>query len=128
MNVLLDTVALYRASTQPESLPAAARAVLDDSSNALCVSLVSAWELTIKAGLGKLSLPCGIEEFFRQSTRDLLAEEIGLELSAIARVAQLPAHHRDPFDRLIISQALAGGHSVVTSDTRFKAYGVNVIW
>jgi PIN domain nuclease of toxin-antitoxin system len=128
MKVLLDTVALYRAATQPESVPNPARAVLEDPSNSLFVSLVSAWELAIKVSLGKLPMPCAVDEFFSQSSRDLLAESITLDLSAIARVAQLPAHHRDPFDRLIISQAIVGGHAIMTSDTRFAAYGVEVIW
>lgn len=128
MNVLLDTVALYRAATSPESLPKAARSALEEPSNTLFVSLVSAWEMAIKASLGKLPLPCPVEQFFAQSSLDLLADTLGLELSAVARVAQLPPHHRDPFDRLIIAQALMGGHSIVTSDARFSAYGVNVIW
>ena len=128
MNVLLDTVALYRAATLPESLSAEVRALLEDPANALHLSLVSAWELAIKGSLGKLALPCGVEEFFVQCARDLLATTIGLELSAIARVAQLASHHRDPFDRLIIAQALVGGFVIVTSDTRFEAYGVKVLW
>ena len=128
MNLLLDTVALYRAATQPEALPAAARAVLEDRSNKLFVSLVSAWELAIKSALGKVPLPCAVDEFFVQGSRDLLAEPIGLELSAIARVAQLAPHHRDPFDRLIVAQALVGGYAIMTSDPRLGAYGVKVIW
>jgi PIN domain nuclease of toxin-antitoxin system len=128
MNLLLDTVALYRAGTQPETLPSSVQALLQDPAHAVYVSLVSAWELAIKASLGKLTLPCPLEDFFVESARDLLAVMIALELPAIARVAQLPLHHRDPFDRLLIAQALAGGHAVVTSDTRFEPYGVKVIW
>lgn len=128
MNILLDTVAVYRAVTLPEHLSPAARVALEDGSHKLFVSLVSAWELAIKVSLGKLELPCAVEEFFVQCMRDLLAEPMSLELSAIARVARLPQHHGDPFDRLIISQALVADHAILTSDTRFAAYGVNVIW
>jgi PIN domain nuclease of toxin-antitoxin system len=128
MNLLLDTVALYRAATMPDTLPEAARDYLRDSASQLRVSLASAWELAIKSALGKLALPCAFEDFFAQSVRDLLATTLDVDLGAIARVTQLPPHHRDPFDRLIIAQALIGGFTVVTSDRRFEDYGVKVIW
>jgi len=126
--MLLDTVALYRAATEPDLLSPAVRSLFRDPSNELLVSLVSAWELAIKSSLGKLALPCDVEEFFAQGSRDLLAQPLGLELNAIARVAQLPLHHRDPFDRLIISQALIERCAVVTTDVRFASYGIEVIW
>jgi len=128
MNLLVDTVALYRAATMPETLPEGVRRCLQDPANALHVSLVSAWELAIKASIGKLVLPCALEGFFVQSVRDLLATTLAIELGAIARVTQLPPHHRDPFDRIIIAQALIGGLAVVTSDRRFEDYGVEVVW
>jgi len=128
MKLLLDTVAIYRAATAPETLPAAVSTALLDRSHQLVVSLVSAWELAIKASLGKLALPCEIDEFFAQSTKDLLAESSTLELRFVAKVAELPQHHGDPFDRILIAQALLDGCTVVTSDARFATYGVNVLW
>jgi PIN domain nuclease of toxin-antitoxin system len=128
VKLLLDTVALYRAAILPEALPAAVQAVLADASHGVFVSLVSAWELAIKSSLGKLVLPCSIEVFFPQAARDLLAQPLEIGLEAIAQVAQLPTHHGDPFDRLIIAQALIAECSVVTSDAHFAAYGVKVIW
>lgn len=128
MNILLDTVAVYRAVTAPETLSDAARSTLEDSSHILYVSLVSAWELAIKASLGKLPLPDSVDIFFPQAARDLLAREVALEIAAIAKSAALPAHHSDPFDRLIIAQALVSECAVITSDARFATYGVRVIW
>lgn len=128
MKLLLDTVALYRAALAPSALPPLVQQLLQDDSHELHVSLVSAWELGIKASLGKLVLPCPIEEFFLQATRDLLAQQIGIDLKAIARVADLPSHHRDPFDRLLIAQALVDQCTVITSDVNFAAYGVRVLW
>jgi PIN domain nuclease of toxin-antitoxin system len=128
VKLLLDTGALYRIATMPATLPDAARRALADRSNPLHVSLVSAWELGIKAQLGELLLPCPLEEFFAQSVQDLLATTVSIELSAIARAPGLPPHHRDPFDRLLIAQALIGGLDVVTSDRRFEDYGLKVIW
>lgn len=128
MRILLDTVALYRAAIAPEGLPDSARALLEDESQELFVSLASAWELAIKVSLGKLTLPRPVEEFFSVAARDLLAREIGIDLAAIGRVATLPHHHRNPFDRLIIAQALLNDCSVMTSDGRMAAYGVSVLW
>lgn len=128
MRLLLDTVAIYRAATAPETLPARAAGALVDRSNQLVLSIVSAWELSIKASLGKLTLPCAIEEFFTQTTRDLLAESSTLELRYVTKLSELPHHHGDPFDRLLIAQALVDDCTVVTSDPRFAAYGVTVLW
>ena len=128
MRLLLDTVAVYRAATAPESLPEVVTSALIDRSHQLVISIVSAWELAIKASLGKLALPCGVEEFFTQTTRDLMAETISLELRFVGAVAELPHHHGDPFDRLLIAQALVEDCTVVTSDPRFVAYGVKVLW
>ncbi len=127
MKVLLDTVVLFRAATAPASLSKAAKAVLEDESHTLYVSLVSAWELAIKSSLGKLALPAAVDSFVSTTTRDLLARTLGLELAAIARVAELPHHHRDPFDRLLIAQALVEECAVLTTDARFADYGVSVV-
>jgi PIN domain nuclease of toxin-antitoxin system len=105
-----------------------ARGALLDEANQLPVSMVSAWELAIKSSLGKLVLPCPLETFFGKACRDLLADTVAIDLPSVAKVAELPHHHGDPFDRLIIAQALLQGSAVVTNDPRFPAYGVTVIW
>jgi PIN domain nuclease of toxin-antitoxin system len=128
MNILLDTVAIYRAATHPEALPNFARTALEDPDNSIYVSLVSAWELTIKSSLGKLKLPAPIETFFAQITRDLLASTLGLDLIVLAKLSELPFHHNDPFDRLLIAQAVMTDCAVITSDQHFSPYGINVIW
>lgn len=91
------------------------------------VSLVSAWELAIKASLGKIVLPEPIEAFFATTTRDLLARTLGLELGAVARVAQLPHHHGNPFDRLLVAQALVEECAVLTTGARFADYVVTLV-
>jgi PIN domain nuclease of toxin-antitoxin system len=127
LKILLDTVVVYRAATAPSALSRAARELLEDPSHTLFVSLVSAWELAIKVSLGKLPLPVPLETFFATTTRDLLARPLGLELAAIARVAELPHHHGDPFDRLLVAQAMIEECALLTSDARFAAYGVAVV-
>ncbi|MCG5051366.1 MAG: type II toxin-antitoxin system VapC family toxin [Myxococcales bacterium] len=128
MRFLLDTVALYRAATAPHTLSADVSAVLTDNAHELFVSTVSAWEMAIKTSIGKLALPCQVEEFFAQAARDLLAETLPLDLRFIAKVATLPHHHGDPFDRMIIAQALVQGYTVISSDEQFASYGVRVLW
>jgi PIN domain nuclease of toxin-antitoxin system len=128
MKILLDTVALYRAATAPDTLPSAAVAAIMNEANELHVSLISAWELTIKSQLGKLELPCPVDQFFTDTALDLRAQILGLELAYLAKLANLKLHHTDPFDRLIIAQAIVGDCVVITSDRSFAAYGVNVIW
>jgi len=127
VKILLDTVVVYRVATAPTSLSKSARAALEDEANTLFVSLVSAWELAIKASLGKLALPVPIEAFFSTTTKDLLARTLGLELAAVAKVAELPHHHGDPFDRLLIAQAMVEDCAVLTTDARFADYGVSVV-
>jgi PIN domain nuclease of toxin-antitoxin system len=128
MKLLLDTVALYRAATAPHTLSARVTATLADSAHQLFVSTISAWELSIKSSLGKLPLPCPVEQFFTQASRDLLAQTTTLELRYVAKLAELPRHHADPFDRLLIAQALVDDCTVVTSDPRFAAYGARILW
>jgi PIN domain nuclease of toxin-antitoxin system len=128
MMLLLDTVALYRVATAPHTLPSRVAATLADGSHQLIVSTISAWELTIKSSLGKLPLPCPVEEFFAQTSRDLLAQTTTLELRYVAKLAELPRHHADPFDRLLIAQALVDDCTVVTSDPRFATYGARTLW
>jgi PIN domain nuclease of toxin-antitoxin system len=127
VNVLIDTVVLFRVAAAPGSLSKATRAVLEDGAHTLFVSLVSAWELAIKSSLGKLPLPVPVDTFFSTTTRDLLARTLGLDLAAVARVAELPHHHGDPFDRLLIAQALVEDCAVLTTDARFARYGVSVL-
>ena len=128
MRLLLDTVAFYRAAVAPDALPAKVTAALADSSHQLVVSTISAWELSIKVSVGKLSLPCPVDQFFTQTSRDLLAQTTTLELRYVAKLSELPWHHADPFDRLLIAQALVDDATVVTSDPRFADYGARVLW
>ena len=92
----------------------------------LFVSVASPAELAIKAGNGKLPLPSPFETDFEVAFRSMLerigADLLPLELQTVARLRHLPLHHRDPFDRLIIAQALQSGLAVATRDRAFSAY------
>jgi PIN domain nuclease of toxin-antitoxin system len=122
--LLFDTHALLWWLTDDAALPPGAREVLADPANEPLVSAVSLWEIAIKCSLGKLTAPDDLP--------DRIVDE-GFSWLAISpqhawQVRDLPLHHRDPFDRLLVAQALAEHLPIVTADTRFKDYGVDVCW
>jgi PIN domain nuclease of toxin-antitoxin system len=128
MQLLLDTNAFLKWVEDDPGLPRKARAVIADPDNECLVSKASAWEIAIKCGLGKLrlSLPAG-----RYVTDHVIANRfrlLDIELRHVARVESLAKHHRDPFDRLLIAQALEENLPVVTADLVFRKYGVKRIW
>jgi PIN domain nuclease of toxin-antitoxin system len=121
---LVDTHALLWWLADDPALPAPARAVLTDPSNELLVSAASIWEIAIKRSLGKLPAPDELLEVIAQEGFIFLA----VSPWHAWRVAALPHHHTDPFDRLLIAQALTEGIPIVTGDPAFAPYGVGVRW
>ncbi len=100
---------------------------MEDSDNQWWLSAASVWEISIKASLGRLSLPASIHDYIAEKVQQGL-RVLSIDWPHAAGVEHLPFHHRDPFDRLIVAQALADGLGVVTRDTVFCDYGVSVIW
>lgn len=88
------------------------------------VSAVTVWEVAIKRGLGKLDAPADLLPQLERANVDLLP----ITARHADRVASLPLHHRDPFDRLLIAQAAVEGFTVVTADEWFGDYEINVVW
>ena len=128
MLLLLDTHTFLWATLDDPRLSAAARGLITDPSNTVEISLASAWEIAIKAGLGKLPLPQPVEVFLRRELRSTGTGVTPITFDDVLAVAKLPQHHRDPFDRLIVAQALGRGLPVVGRDAAFDAYGVRRIW
>ncbi len=95
--------------------------------NELFLSAASAWEIAIKYSLGKLRLPMEPTEYVRSRLAPTLTLELSVTHTHALRVAHLPLHHRDPFDRLLIAQAQLEGMGLMTSDPRFAAYDVEVL-
>jgi PIN domain nuclease of toxin-antitoxin system len=122
--LLVDTHALLWWLIDDPALSPTAREALADPANEPLVSAASAWEIAIKRSLGKLTGPDDLP--------DRIADEgfAWLPVSAAHawQVRDLPPHHRDPFDRLLVAQALVERVPIVTPDTRFDAYGVDVRW
>lgn len=126
MNILLDTQALILAGR--DELPQRASKAFCLPSNAIYFSLVSLWEIGIKASLGKLDFNQQIGEYRTLLVDDLGLRELNISCEHIEKAVSLPFHHRDPFDRLIIGQALLEGFVLMGSDQHFDAYGCKVIW
>lgn len=126
-NVLLDTHTLLWFGQDDPELPASVRAIIENEATRRAVSIVSFWEIGIKAGLGKLplvqSLP-GLEA----SCRSQGIEIISITVPAIHQMMQMPMHHKDPFDRLIAATALTFGLTLLSADTAFDRYGVPRVW
>jgi len=128
MRVVVDTHVFLWWVEGDRALPAKARAALADPQNECLISLVSAWELAIKAGLGKLKLALPVERYVVEHIAANGFRMLGLQMAHIGRVETLALHHGDPFDRLLIAQALVEKLPVVTADPIFRKYGVKRIW
>ena len=128
MRLLLDTNAfLWLIAGDERITPRVAQLYLQRS-NALFVSAASLWEIVIKLSLGKLELA---DDWLQSITRELAANGIQwlpIELHHCAALQHLPFHHRDPFDRMLVSQAIAEKLTLVSRDSRFADYDVELIW
>jgi len=128
--LLLDSAALVRGFAEPEQLPVALVQKLRDANAApgdVFVSLVSLWEIAIKSSIGKLKSPDDLPERVAQHPDFTLLQ---VTPAHAWRVRSLPlfADHKDPFDRLIIAQALEEDLEIATPDRHFARYGVRVVW
>jgi PIN domain nuclease of toxin-antitoxin system len=122
VNLLLDTHAALWFLADDPALDASTRELIEDGRNLVAVSAASVWEVAIKRGLGKLKAPAG---FAATVTR------VGFNALAIThdhaeRAGRLPAHHRDPFDRMLVAQAQTERLTVVSRDAVFNLYDVDV--
>jgi PIN domain nuclease of toxin-antitoxin system len=127
VNLLLDTHVLLWAATAPDLLSELAREAISDPENDARVSPVSAWEISIKQSLGTLDLVRPAERWLPDVLRRTGLEVVNVTMDDALRVRGLPWHHRDPFDRLLVAQALERGYAIVTRDPVFASYGVTVV-
>lgn len=127
MNILADTNVLIWVAEDNPRLAGDARSALADPANTVYMSVVSAWEIAIKSVLGKAGGPAAPREWVPQIVARANLVPLPVTLEHALMVADLPRYHNDPFDRLLIVQALAENLRVVTSDRRFEQYGIGVI-
>ena len=125
MKLLLDThIFLWFIMGSP-TLGARARDLIEDVANEKFLSVASLWEIAIKYSLGKLILSAPFDELIPQQLRLNGFELLNIKVDHVAIVATLPFHHRDPFDRLLIAQAVAEKMPILSVDAAFDAYAVN---
>lgn len=128
MGVLVDTQALlWWANDDPERLGRNAIATLEAGKGNALVSMVTPWELAIKIRTGKLELAAPLEQFFNDCL-DGGFTPLQIGLQHIYRTMDLPLHHKDLFDRLLIAQSLVEGLPVISNDKAFDAYGIERVW
>jgi len=128
MSLLLDTQALLWFLLDDPRLSGKAQASIVATDRSIFVSPASIWEIVIKINLGKYALPAPFAAFWGEQLQNNDFSLLPVSVSHAARVVDLPFHHRDPFDRLIIAQSLVEGMPVVSSDDTFDHYGVERVW
>ena len=128
MRLLLDTHAFLWWVSDSLRLPSAVHAAILDDDNDKLVSAVSAWEISTKYHLGKLPVAEGMVSNLSAIIALAGFDELPITVADAAISGSLPYHHRDPFDRMLIAQALAGELALVSNETVFDRYGVSRVW
>ena len=128
MRLLLDTHTLLWFVEDDPALSTTARSLIEDVKNERLLSLASPWEVAIKVNNGKLKLAKSVTPFFAEKLFLTQTRLLPVTMDHIAIIATLPLHHRDPFDRLIISQAILEDLIVVSADPAFDAYPIVRRW
>ncbi len=128
MKVLLDTHAFIWWDSDPTKLSPQARVACEDRTNVVLLSVASVWEMQIKLQLGKLDLRLPLAEVIasQQQTNDI--QVLSVALGHVLALQDLPAHHKDPFDRLLIAQANVEEAVLISHDPVFAQYPVKVLW
>ena len=128
MRLLLDTCAVVWLFDEHERIPHGLADQLAETSNELLVSQASYIELAIKHSIGKLHWPQPPSEILTELVSKYQIEELQLDVEVIFKVENLPLHHRDPFDRLLVAHAVVMGLTVVSPDPLLRKYDVPILW
>jgi PIN domain nuclease of toxin-antitoxin system len=128
MNLLFDTHIFLWLNQSPEKLPMDVLELCNDSANTLFLSHVSPWEIQVKTNLGKLDLNVPLHKMIETQQHDNDLKLLPIELTHIYALARLEHHHNDPFDRLLIAQAMVENMPIVTVDSKIKLYAAVKIY
>ncbi len=128
MRCFLDTHAFLWAVNDSPRLSFRAREIIEDGENELFLSVASLWEIAIKSSIGKLTLELPFMELATRKTIEHGVEIMPITPSHLDTVSTLPFHHRDPFDRLIVSQCLSENVSLLSRDDVLDGYGIERLW
>lgn len=127
MNLLIDTHAVIWFITENEKLPIKTRKIIESAENTCFISIASYWELAIKNSLGRLNLGRPLADIFTIITETGF-ELLPIDLNHILTNTTLAFHHYDPFDRIIIAQAITENLLIITKDEKFDLYPVSLKW
>jgi PIN domain nuclease of toxin-antitoxin system len=127
VQILLDTQCWLWMSLASGRFSRPTRELLLDPATDLVLSVASVWEIVLKAGLGKLRLPCTVDEFVPTRLETTRTRTLPVEAVHALHVATLPAHHRDPFDRMIVAQAQVERLKILSADAQLAAYAVELL-
>ena len=128
MKYLLDTHTLLWIVTDSPKLSKEAKKLYLEMDNLILFSLASIWELAIKSSLGKIEFEKSLESFVEEHVKENNIQILNIEIPHLLRIEQLPFYHRDPFDRLLISQLIENNLSIISCDKMFDLYDVKRIW
>ena len=128
MRVLIDTHVFIWWTSGVKKLSSEVYDLLLDSDTEAVLSIVSIWEMQIKSSLGKLQFKTTLRELVDDEINRNRIELLPISLSHIYALSNLPPHHRDPFDRMLIAQSLDANLQIISIDEKFDAYGINRIW
>lgn len=128
MKILLDTQAFLWLSLDSPELSKKAKKVFLDEKNEFYFSLASVWEISIKVSIKKLKFEKSFEKIILQQFQENGINQLGINFRHLIKTAKLPFHHRDPFDRLLIAQALEEKLHIMSTDSVFDKYGIKRIW
>lgn len=128
MKLLLDTCTFLWAVSQPDRLPRRVAEQILAQDNEVFVSAASAWEIVIKAGLGHLELRGESDRFVREQREAAGFAPLAIDEESALHVSRLPVLHRDPFDRILVSQAIVHGLTILTPDPLMTQYPARTSW
>jgi PIN domain nuclease of toxin-antitoxin system len=126
MKFILDTHVWLWMIADPDRLSSTTARLMEHQENELLLSAASSWEIAIKYSLGKLDLPSDPSRYVPEQILETGVTPLPVEHSHALRVASLPRHHQDPFDRLIIAQAELEQATLITADQKFSQYGIPI--
>jgi PIN domain nuclease of toxin-antitoxin system len=128
MRLLLDTHAFIWWAIRKERLSPTAIRLCEDANNDVLLSIVSLWEMQLKTQLGKLQLKLPLNELIEAQQRINGLQLLPIEPQHIYALSQLPFHHKDPFDRLLVSQAITEKLPLISGDQTLSAYAAQILW
>ncbi|MDH3504837.1 MAG: type II toxin-antitoxin system VapC family toxin [Nitrospirota bacterium] len=128
MKVLLDTCTFLWIITDNKALSSVSRDFFSDPSHEIFLSAISVWEMLVKFSLGKIQLPTPVDQFIPQQRERHGIGSLSLEEASTGHLPKLPLHHRDPFDRMLICQAIQHELTILTPDPLITQYAIRTVW